>query len=337
MHPEVTIVIPTYRRPTLLRRALKSALMQTFTDFEVRVCDDASGDETREVVEEFRARDSRVKYIVYEENVGMLANFIRSMKGLETPFFTMLDDDDLLFPDFLKAGMASFERFPEAPLYCGLLLHCTDDGRCVSAPAASLREGLHLPPALMKMIRSQTLNAVIFRTELLRITGGLDPEIDSFDTNFLWRIAVRWPMILDHQVCALHFLYETSHNYQLRREVPLNGLRRMYMNAEGSPNGCAPAAAAHLRKIISGSYFRMALQAIDAGENEAAAEAGRILQRVMGRKLSGICLERLAESPQGVRLFVPMLRAVRNRLGSSRGRRCAHYNPVIRQTLEALA
>jgi glycosyltransferase involved in cell wall biosynthesis len=337
MIPQVTIVIPTYRRPVFLRRALKSALAQTFTDFEVHVCDDASGDETRTVVEEFSARDSRVKYFVGERNVGMLANFIRSMTGIKTPFFTMLDDDDLIFPDFLKSGMAALERFTEAPLFCGLLLHCTEDGRCVGAPAASVREGLHSPPALMKMIRSQTLNAVIFRTELLRETGGLDPEIDSFDTNFLWRIAVRWPIILGHQVSALHFLYEASHNYQLSREVPLNGLRRMYLNAANSPNGCAPASAAHLRRIISGSYIRMALQAIDAGEFAAAAEAGRILQREMDRKVAGLSLERLAGSPRALRLFVPLLRMARGWLGSSRERRCSHYNPVIKQTLAALA
>jgi hypothetical protein len=189
----------------------------------------------------------------------------------------------------------------------------------------------------MKMIRGQTLNAVIFRTELLRVTGGLDPEIDSFDTNFLWRIAVRWPIILSHQLCAVHFFYETAHFHNLSRRVPLDGLRRMYLNAAHTPNGCAPAAAAKLRRIISGSYLRMALQAIDAGEPDAAAEAARILQREMHRMLAGACLERLAESPSMLRLFVPLLRSARNWLGSSRERRFAHYNPVIKQTLQALA
>jgi hypothetical protein len=337
MIPQVTIVIPTYRRPVFLRRALKSALTQTFTDFEVHVCDDASGDETQMVVEEFSGRDSRVKYFVGERNVGMLANFIRSMTGIRTPFFTMLDDDDLIFPDFLKSGMDALERFTEAPLFCGLQVLCTADGRCIGAPAAAVREGLHRPPALMKLIRSQTLNAVIFRTELLRETGGLHPEIDSFDTNFLWRIAVRWPIILSHQLCALHFFYDNAHHRRLPREVPLNGLRKMYLNATHPPNGCTPAAAALLRETISGSYLRMALQAIDAGELAAAAGAGRILQREMDRKLAGLSLERLAGSPRALRLFVPLLRMARGWLGSSRERKCARYNPVIKQTLAALA
>src|SRR5229473_3154352 len=181
----------------------------------------------------------------------------------------MLDDDDLLFRDCLRSGMAAFACYPEAASFCGLMLHCTEDGRCVGAPASALREGLHRPPALLKMIRGQTLNAVIFRTELLRVTGGLNPEIDSFDTDFLWRIAVRWPIVLSHEPCALHFFYENAHHRSLPREVPLDGLRRMYLNAANTPNGCTRAAAAYLRKIIRGSYIRMALQAIDAGAADA--------------------------------------------------------------------
>ena len=336
MPPQVTIVIPTYRRPVFLRRALKSALTQTFTDFEIHVCDDASGDDTVTVVDEFSARDRRIKYIVREQNLGVPGNIISAMEEIRTPFFTVLDDDDALFPDFLKSGLAALQRFTEAPVFCGLLLHCTEDGRCVGAPAASIPEGLHLPPTLMKMIRWQTLNAVIFRTESLHEAGGLDPEIDSSDTDFLWRIAARWPIVLSHQLCAVHFVYETSHNYQLSREVPLKGLRRMYLNAANRPNGCAPASSAYLRKSIGQSYIRMALQAIDADELGAVAEAGRILQTEMDRKLAGICLERLAGSPRVLRLFVPLLRSARGRLESSRERKCAHYNPIIKQALDAL-
>lgn len=44
--PIITAVIPTYRRPRLLRRAIKSVLAQTYPHFQVCVYDNASGDET---------------------------------------------------------------------------------------------------------------------------------------------------------------------------------------------------------------------------------------------------------------------------------------------------
>jgi len=54
--PLITTVIPTYRRPAMLRRAIRSVLSQTFPDFRLCVYDNASGDETAVVVEEFRKK-----------------------------------------------------------------------------------------------------------------------------------------------------------------------------------------------------------------------------------------------------------------------------------------
>jgi glycosyltransferase involved in cell wall biosynthesis len=173
--PKVTILIPTYRRPKSLRRALKSALTQRFADFEVRVCDDASGDETGAVVAEFSATDKRVKYILREKNLGMIGNFVRSIEDVRTPFFTALDDDVLL-PNFLESGLAQLKHFPEAPIYCGQVVFSSEEGDCLGGPAGPSTEGVHRPPALMEMMRSQSLGGVIFRTEGLRRTGGLDPR-----------------------------------------------------------------------------------------------------------------------------------------------------------------
>ena len=52
--PLFSIVIPTYNRSDKLLRGLKSLNEQTFSDFEVLVCDDGSTDNTREVVDKFR-------------------------------------------------------------------------------------------------------------------------------------------------------------------------------------------------------------------------------------------------------------------------------------------
>jgi glycosyltransferase involved in cell wall biosynthesis len=58
--PLITTIIPTYRRPKLLRRAIKSVLNQTYLHFQVCVYDNASGDETAEVVSEL-AKKTLVK------------------------------------------------------------------------------------------------------------------------------------------------------------------------------------------------------------------------------------------------------------------------------------
>ncbi len=104
MEPRITTVIPTYRRPKLLPRAIMSVLRQTFPHFEVHVYDNASGDETRQVVERLAATDPRVKYHCHERNIGLVPNFAYGMERVATRFFNLLSDDDLVFPRFFDSA-----------------------------------------------------------------------------------------------------------------------------------------------------------------------------------------------------------------------------------------
>jgi GalNAc5-diNAcBac-PP-undecaprenol beta-1,3-glucosyltransferase len=69
----VTVIIPTYKRPTLVPRAIESVRRQTHRNIEILVIDDCSGDSTGEVVRAIP--DTRLKYIRHEVNKGLPANF----------------------------------------------------------------------------------------------------------------------------------------------------------------------------------------------------------------------------------------------------------------------
>jgi glycosyltransferase involved in cell wall biosynthesis len=100
--PLITTIIPTYRRPKLLRRAIKSVLNQTYPHFQVCVYDNASWDETADVVAEIAKKDARVKYHCHAENIGAIRNFNYGMVHVNTPFFSFLSDDDILFQNLMK-------------------------------------------------------------------------------------------------------------------------------------------------------------------------------------------------------------------------------------------
>src|SRR4051794_28458036 len=85
--PLITAIIPTYRRPLLLRRAIRSVLDQTYPNLLVCVYDNASGDETASVVRALAREDPRVRYHCHPENIGMSANFAYAMERVETPYF----------------------------------------------------------------------------------------------------------------------------------------------------------------------------------------------------------------------------------------------------------
>jgi len=64
--PKVSIIIPTYNRADLVSRAIQSVINQTYKDWELLIVDDGSTDNTKQIVEEFIKKDSRIKYIPSE-------------------------------------------------------------------------------------------------------------------------------------------------------------------------------------------------------------------------------------------------------------------------------
>src|SRR5947209_12910719 len=111
-HPPVTIGIPTYNRSGSLRATLASVLGQTFENFRVVVRDNASSDDTADVVASFH--DPRVDYVRSDRNIGLIGNFNGLIDLAETDFFLLLPDDDILYPPYLDRAVAALRRFDTA-------------------------------------------------------------------------------------------------------------------------------------------------------------------------------------------------------------------------------
>ena len=107
--PLITCVIPTYRRPQWVARAIRSVLNQTFTRLRVFVSDNASGDETTAEVRRIQTSDPRVIYHCQPKNLGMRGNFDYGLAHVETPFYSLLSDDDVLLPQFYEIVCAEVD------------------------------------------------------------------------------------------------------------------------------------------------------------------------------------------------------------------------------------
>ncbi|MHB8158454.1 MAG: glycosyltransferase family 2 protein [Desulfocucumaceae bacterium] len=105
--PFFSVVIPTYNRAELLRRALESVRSQTFKDFEVVVVDDFSTDNTLEVVELFKDLDLKLFQIRCQGIIGLSRNMgIKKSRGRWVAF---LDSDDVWYPDKLEKVKEAIE------------------------------------------------------------------------------------------------------------------------------------------------------------------------------------------------------------------------------------
>ncbi len=110
--PLISVVIPTYRRPDHLARAIGSVLAEPGDYFELVVGDDASPDDTPVVVARF-AKDSRLRHFRNEKNLGLQANVHKTVRAAVGAYIFILTDDDYLVSGALAKIKAAIVDAPD--------------------------------------------------------------------------------------------------------------------------------------------------------------------------------------------------------------------------------
>lgn len=188
--PFVSVVIPTFRRPELLRVAIDSVLAQTFRDFEVLVVDDDRHGSARATVA--AVQDERVTYLAHDgarggsgaRNVGIFRS-----RGAWIAF---LDDDDAWLPEKLAAQRrAVADGGPDLGLvYSGYDVYDFERARVVSTRRPSKKGWIG--DDLLYRNEIGGLFSVLVRADLARAIGGFDERFPALqDAEFYVRVAQR--------------------------------------------------------------------------------------------------------------------------------------------------
>lgn len=124
----LSIGLPVYNGERLLAKTLSSLLEQSFEDFELVIADNASNDGTRQICEEYAARDRRIRYVRNERNLGAVPNFNRTVALAEAPFFKWAAHDDLYAPTYLEECMKILDHDPNVVLAHSDCVFIGEDG-----------------------------------------------------------------------------------------------------------------------------------------------------------------------------------------------------------------
>jgi glycosyltransferase involved in cell wall biosynthesis len=182
--PAVSVCIPTYRGAAHIAETIESALAQTFTDFELLVVDDASPDETGQVVA--RYRDARLRYVRSEHNAGVEENWNRCLRFARGRYFKLLPHDDLIAPDCLAQQVGVLEADREERLALVFCARRIIDGRSRALMTRRYPGSgggvIAARDAVRSCIRRGTNllgepGAVLFRTALARRVGAFDASL----------------------------------------------------------------------------------------------------------------------------------------------------------------
>jgi len=116
MNPKVSVVIPTYKRPQLVKRVIESVLEQTYQNFEIVVVDDSPDNETEKTVNSFN--EKRIKYIHNQLGIKLKTiNYLAKARNQgvresspDSEYIAFLDDDDFWFPQYLEKTINRLEE-----------------------------------------------------------------------------------------------------------------------------------------------------------------------------------------------------------------------------------
>ncbi len=121
--PQVSVLLPTFNQATFLRRAVRSLLLQTCSDWELLIVDDGSTDETPSLIAQFRT-DPRVRDWRMPANEGLGVALNHALAAARAPLIAYLPSDDFYYPTHLASLIACLDAHPDASLvYAGLRYH----------------------------------------------------------------------------------------------------------------------------------------------------------------------------------------------------------------------
>lgn len=191
MTPLVSVILPTYNRPQLLRRTLNCAAAQTFKDFELIVVNDA-GEDVSDIVAQY----PNTSYIQRLNNGGLSVARNTGMEQARGKYVTYWDDDDIWFPEHLAVLVEHLETLPH------IKAAYTDCYRWYSEhwlANAIPREGAHKRGNVCAII------CLMHERECLDKVGYFDTSLREMeDWDFLFRMQQNYYMLHIRQYTAAY-------------------------------------------------------------------------------------------------------------------------------------
>ena len=108
--PRLSVLMTSYNSERFLSAAIVSILEQTFTDFEFIVVDDGSTDKSASIIRSFSARDSRVRGIFLDKNVGIPRAANIGLREVRAPLVARMDSDDICAPNRFSRQVSYMDK-----------------------------------------------------------------------------------------------------------------------------------------------------------------------------------------------------------------------------------
>ena len=115
--PLLSVVVPNYNQAAYLKASLAAIVNQSFQGFELIIIDDASTDESVEIIRKYQKKHSKIKFLQNKKNEGVVKSFNRGIELSKGKYLACCSSDDKILPSFFEKGVKLLESYPQAGLF----------------------------------------------------------------------------------------------------------------------------------------------------------------------------------------------------------------------------
>lgn len=125
---KVTVAMAIYNCATTLHEAIDSIIAQTYTDWELILCNDCSTDDTLAIAKDYEARHDNILVIENECNLGLPASLNHCIEYAQGDYIARMDGDDISLPERFEVEIAMLEAHPEYALVSCAMINFDENG-----------------------------------------------------------------------------------------------------------------------------------------------------------------------------------------------------------------
>ncbi len=169
--PKISVIMSVYNGEKYLEESIQSILNQSFRDFEFIIVDDGSSDRTLEILKDYTEKDSRVKIITNEKNIGLTKSLNKAIKIAQGKYIARQDADDISLPQRLEKQIEFLEKNPEIKIL-GTFGYRID------------KHGKILKREIVPVSFSEVKKTLIKRNPFIHTSVIMTRELSSYNENF---------------------------------------------------------------------------------------------------------------------------------------------------------
>lgn len=113
---KLSVIMPNYNHARYITESLDAIVNQSFTPFEVIVCDDGSTDNSVEIIKRFVDKFPFVRLIRNDSNLGIFPSLNKLMVSVSGDYLYCAAADDKILPGFFEKSMNLLQKYPQAGL-----------------------------------------------------------------------------------------------------------------------------------------------------------------------------------------------------------------------------